>query len=253
MEMSLIIFLVLILSIVLYYELRGYGTNSEFYTSLGVDMASINDKYIIPIAILFLLITTGGFTGNNGLSGDFGLDYCNDNDRTTTPMAATSIDETERVLLHSNSFFACELGHVNGVVDLGWIINTAEVRGAPSEVNPWYQAMILNHENYKSFVNGETYEFSNFHLSNLQSWVGAGQTSEYKIGITLHSDTYFFVVDRDYGTNPSGSEFYTSIGGKITGRDLFGPNSPTGSTANPLYFYYVVDLDYDTSGVVTTN
>ena len=64
------------------------------------------------------------------------------------------------------------------------------------------------------------------------------------MGITLHSDTYFFVVDRGYGTN---------IGGEETGRDLFGPNSPTGSTADPLYFYYVVDLDYDTSGVVTTN
>jgi hypothetical protein len=227
MEMSvlLIIFLVLILSILLYYGL------------LGVDMGSMNDNYIIPIAILFLLITTGGFTGNNGLSGDFGLDYCNDNDRTTTPMAATSIDETERVLLHSNSFFACELGHVNGVVDLGWIINTAEV-GAPSEVNPWWQVMILNHENYKNFVNGETYGFSNFHLSNLQSSVGAGQTSEYKVGITLHSDTYFFVVDRGYDE---------------TQRGLVGPNSPTSSTTNPLYFYYVVDVDYDTSGVVTTN
>jgi len=227
MEMSvlLIIFLVLILSILLYYGL------------LGVDMGSINDHYIIPIAILFLLITTGGFTGNNGLSGDFGLDYCNDNDRTTTPMAATSIDETERVLLHSNSFFACELGHVNGVVDLGWIINTAEV-GAPSEVNPWWQVMILNHENYKNFVNGETYGFSNLHLSNLQSSVGAGQTSEYKVGITLHSDTYFFVVDRGYDE---------------TQRGLVGPNSPTSSTTNPLYFYYVVDVDYDTSGVVTTN
>jgi len=42
-------------------------------------------------------------------------------------------------------------------------------------------------------------------------------------------------------------------GGEETGRDLFGPNSPTGSTADPIYFYYVVDLDYDTSGVVTTN
>ena len=227
MEMSvlLVIFLVLILSIALYYGL------------LGVDMGSINDDYVIPVAILFLLITTGGFTGNNGLSGDFGLDYCNDNDRTTTPMAATSIDETERVLLHSNSFFACELGHVNGVVDLGWIINTAEV-GAPSEVNPWWQVMILNHENYKNFVNGETYGFSNFHLSNLQSSVGAGQTSEYKVGITLHSDTYFFVVDRGYDE---------------TQRGLVGPNSPTSSTTNPLYFYYVVDVDYDTSGVVTTN
>ena len=237
MEMSvlLVIFLVSILSIALYYGL------------LGVDMGTINDDYIIPIAILFLLITTGGFAGNNGLSGDFGLDYCNDKDRTTRDTyeggIEVAIDETERVVLHPNSFFACELGYVNGVVDLGWIINIDDV-GTPSEVNPWWQVMILNHDNYKNFVNGETYGFSNFHLSDLQSSVGAGETTEYKIGITLHSDTYFFVVDRGYGTN---------IGGEKTGRDLLGPNSPIGSTTDPRYFYYVVDLDYDTSGVVTTN
>ena len=225
----LVIFLVLILSIALYYGLL-------------VDMGTINDDYVIPVAILFLLITTGGFIGNNGFTGDFGLDYCNDKDRTIRDTSTSigievAIDETERVVLHPNSFFACELGYVNGVVDLGWIINTDEV-GALFEVNPWWQVMILNHDNYKNFVNGETYGFSNFHLSNLQSSVGAGETSEYKVGITLHSDTYFFVVDRGYDE---------------TQRGLVGPNSPTGSTTDPIYFYYVVDLDYDTSGVVTSN
>ena len=226
----LVIFLVLILSIALYYGL------------LGVDIGTINDDYVIPVAVIFLLITNGLFMGNNGFTGDFGLDYCNDKDRTTRDTSTSigievAIDETERVVLHPNSFFACELGYVNGVVDLGWIINTDEV-GALFEVNPWWQVMILNHDNYKNFVNGETYGFSNFHLSNLQSSVGAGETSEYKVGITLHSDTYFFVVDRGYDE---------------TQRGLVGPNSPTGSTTDPIYFYYVVDLDYDTSGVVTSN
>lgn len=225
MEMSvlLVIFLVLILSIALYYGL------------LGVDMGTINDDYVIPVAILFLLITTGGFAGNNGFTGDFGLDYCNDKDSVTEYIA-----ETEHVVVHSNSFFACELGYVNGVVDLGWTVSPfAYGQALGSGV-----VMILNHENYKNFVNGETYGFSNFYLSDLESPLGSGETSKYKVGITLHSDTYFFVVDRGYGTN---------IGGEETGRDLFGPNSPTGSTADPIYFYYVVDLDYDTSGVVTTN
>jgi len=151
-----------------------------------------------------------------------------------------SYDETERAVVHSNSFFACELGYINGVVDLGWWVSSftnGQTVGSG-------RAMILNHENYKNFVNGETYGFSNFYLSDLESPLGSGETSKYKVGITLHSDTYFFVVDRGYGTN---------IGGEETGRDLFGPNSPTGSTADPIYFYYVVDLDYDTSGVVTTN
>ncbi|HJL71495.1 MAG: hypothetical protein QGH48_00015 [Candidatus Poseidoniia archaeon] len=235
MEMSvlLVIFLVLILSIALYYGL------------LGVDMGTINDDYVIPVAILFLLITTGGFAGNNGFTGDFGLDYCNDKDSITNSIVENireqvSYDETERAVVHSNSFFACELGYINGVVDLGWWVSSftnGQTVGSG-------RAMILNHENYKNFVNGETYGFSNFYLSDLESPLGSGETSKYKVGITLHSDTYFFVVDRGYGTN---------IGGEETGRDLFGPNSPTGSTADPIYFYYVVDLDYDTSGVVTTN
>ena len=154
MSVLLIIFLVLILTIALYYGL------------LGVDMGTINDDYVIPIAILFLLITTGGFVGNNGLSGDFGLDYCNDKDSITNSTAENvreqvSFDETERAVVHSNSFFACELGYVNGVVDLGWWVSSftnGQTVGSG-------RAMILNHENYKNFVNGETYGFSNFYLS----------------------------------------------------------------------------------------
>jgi len=230
MEMSvlLIIFLVLILSIALYYGL------------IGVDMGTINDDYVIPVAILFLLITTGGFTGNNGFTGDFGLDYCNDKDSiASSPFGDTAYtEETELEVIHPMSFFACELGYVDGLVDLGWNINTDEVTQDFGLSDPWWQIMILNHDNYKNFVNGGTYGFSNFHLSELQSSVGAGESSEYEVGIRLHSDTYFFVIARGY----DGTE-----------RGLIGPNSPTGSTANPLYFYYMVDLDYDTSGVVTTN
>ena len=199
------------------------------------------DVYSIPVAILFLLIATGGFPGNNGFSGDFGLDYCNDKDSIASSGPGLNYtDETERAVVHSNSFFACELGYVDGVVDLGWSVSSFTYGQALGSG----RAMILNHENYKNFVNGEIYGFSNFYLSKLESSLGSGETSEYKVGITLHSDTYFFVVDRGYGTN---------IDGEKTGRDLLGPNSPTGSTADPIYFYYVVDLDYDISGVVTTN
>ena len=230
MEMSvlLIIFLVLILSIALYYGL------------LGVDMGSINDDYVIPVAVIFLLITNGLFMGNNGFTGDFGLDYCNDKD------SLTQMEETELEVVHFKSFFACELGYVDGVVDIGWSISSFGVGGVPRmDIETTGQAMILNHENYKKFVNGETYGFSNFYLSELESSLNSvSYTSEYKEGITLHSDTYFFVVNRDYKTNIDGEE---------TERGIFGPNSPTGSTADPIYFYYEVDVDYDTSGVVTTN
>ena len=228
MSVLLIIFLVLILSIALYYGL------------LGVDIGTINDDYVIPVAVIFLLITNGLFMGNNGFTGDFGLDYCNDKD------SLTQMEETELEVVHFKSFFACELGYVDGVVDIGWSISSFGVGGVPRmDIETTGQAMILNHENYKNFVNGETYGFSNFYLSELESSLNSvSYTSEYKEGITLHSDTYFFVVNRDYKTNIDGEE---------TERGIFGPNSPTGSTADPIYFYYEVDVDYDTSGVVTTN
>ena len=219
----LVIFLVLILSIALYYGL------------VGVDMGTINDDYVIPVAVIFLLITNGLFMGNNGFTGDFGLDYCNDKDRYWSERSGY-IEETQSEIIHPNSFFACELGYVDGVVDLGWNIYT-DIEDDFGIAKQTWQVMILNHDNYKNFVNGETYGFSNFYLSELQSSAGAGETSVYKVGITLHSDTYFFVVDRGYEAN----------------RGLIGPNSPTGSTADPIYFHYIVDLDYDTSGVVTTN
>ena len=227
MSVLLIIFLVLILSIALYYGL------------VGVDMGTINDDYVIPVAVIFLLITNGLFMGNNGFTGDFGLDYCNDKD------SLTQMEETELEVVHFKSFFACELGYVDGVVDIGWSISSFGVGGVPRmDIETTGQAMILNHENYKNFVNGETYGFSNFYLSELESSLNSvSYTSEYKEGITLHSDTYFFVVNRDYKTNIDGEE---------TERGIFGPNSPTGSTTDSIYFYYVVDLDYDTSGVVTS-
>ena len=223
MQMSIlvIIFLVLILSIALYYGL------------FSVDIGTINDDYAIPIAVVFLLITNGLFMGNNGFTGDFGLDYCNDKDQ-----YSEYIDETEVETVHPESFFACELGYIDGVVDLGWRIYTGDQKfltGFDDEMN----VMILNHDNYKNFVNGKTYGVSNFYLSELQTSVlyNSGETTKYKVGITLHSDSYFFVVEREYGNN----------------RGLIGPNSQTSTSGYPIGFLYVVDLDYDTSGVVTTN
>ena len=172
--------------------------------------------------------------GNNGLTGDFGLDFCNDADIYNTSYLSY-VEETEQEKIHPDSFFACELGYIDGLVDLGWTFH-AEVN---FDESIGWQVMILNHDNYKKFVNGETYGFSNFHLSGLQASLSIDRNydaGKYVAGITLHSDTYFFVFDRGYEGN----------------RGLIGPNSPTGSS-DYIYFHYTVDLDYDTSGVRTTN
>ena len=111
--------------------------------------SSLWDAYSIPVALSFLLITTGGFVGNNGLGGDFGLDYCNDKDRVLAYSEEFGYKGTERVVVHSKSYFACELGYINGIVDLGWAVSSftyGQVLGSG-------RAMILNHENYKNFQN----------------------------------------------------------------------------------------------------
>jgi len=220
---AIILYLIIILVIAIYY------------VSSRIDLSSFagTGNTIIPIALLFLLITNGFFMGNNGLTGDFGLEYCNDADTFDTSYLSY-IEETEQEIIHPESFFACELGYIDGTVDLGWTLHGERVG-----IISW-QVMILNHDNYKKFVNGETYGFSNFHLSELQASITDVSTQEegkYVAGITLHSDTYFFVVDSGYEGN----------------RGLIGPNSPTGSSNHDVYFHYTVDLDYDTSGVITTN
>ena len=108
---------------------------------------NILDIYSIPLAIIFLLITTGIYTGNNGLTGDFGLDYCNDEAADNNNIIRNEYPETtESITLAPNSFFACELGYINGIVDLGWKIYTEE--SELDSISDTYNGdiIILNHE-----------------------------------------------------------------------------------------------------------
>ena len=232
---AIIIYLIIILVIAIYYML----SRIDSFSFTGTENTAI------PIGVLFLLITNGFFMGNNGFTGDFGLDYCNDKDR-----YSGFIGGTEYVLVHPGAFFACELGPIDGLVDLGWNMEVSSNQYIYA-VNTELKVMILNHDNYKNFVGGETYGVSNFHLSDLQASVTYSpdeEISKYKVGITLHSDTYFFVVDRGYGNTGPPDNANNAIN-----RGLIGPNSPTGTSSEPLYFKYLVDLDYDTSGVITTD
>ena len=203
---AIILYLIIVLVIAIYYM------------SSRIDLSSFvgTGNTAIPIALLFLLITNGFFMGNNGFTGDFRLDYCNDKDR-----YSGFIEETENELVHPGAFFACELGSIDGLVDMGWSMQITSNQYIYA-VNTELKVMILNHENYKNFVRGETYGFSNFHLSDLQAsvtYVPNAEVGKYKVGITLHSDTYFLVIDRGYGnTGPSLSLIHISEPTRRRGR-----------------------------------
>ena len=120
--------------------------------------------YHILLALMIVLTSHGFMLGNNGSDGDFALNYCNDSDALDRPSDPYG-DFTEFVA--QESFFACEIGFIDGTVDLGWEIL----------INQYYEriddVMILNHENYKKFVTGVTFVFDAgnplWHLSNFDN------------------------------------------------------------------------------------
>jgi hypothetical protein len=188
--------------------------------------------------------------GNNGSDGDFALNYCNDSDaldRVADPYA----DFTEFVA--QESFFACEIGFIDGTVDLGWEI----------QINPYYEriddVMILNHENYKKFVTGETFVFDAgnplWHLSDFDNdptpTDSLERISKHGLDIALPSDTYFFVVTKgeyDRWGRPENATKHDAFLFESNAKCNFGNfDFRLDSIENACQysaFFYAVDLDY---------
>ena len=103
--------------------------------------------YHILLALMIVLTSHGFMLGNNGSDGDFALNYCNDSDALNTlidysePMPPSTTKE----FVAQESFFACEIGFIEGVVDLGWEVTVPQYNERIDNI------MILNHESYKQF------------------------------------------------------------------------------------------------------
>ena len=205
--------------------------------------------YHILLALMIVLTSHGFMLGNNGTNGDFALNYCNDEDR--LPDGTTHYPEE---LLAPDSFFACEIGFIEGVVDLGWEVTVPEYNERIADI------MILNHESYKQFVGGQDYGFLDspqlIYLANYNVNTGDGNTrpvitfAEYYDDIMLYPDTYFFVVTKGFNDNNGMNEDYYE-------RDLFESNTNCNfgnydfrlgsieEACQESSFYYFVDLDYN--------
>ncbi len=212
--------------------------------------------YHILLALMIVLTSHGFMLGNNGTNGDFALNYCNDEDRIPDSNPAISYSSTyyPEELLAPDSFFACEIGFIEGVVDLGWEVTVPEYNERIADI------MILNHESYKQFVGGQDYGFLDspqlIHLANYNINTGDGSTrpvitfAEYYDDIILYPDTYFFVVTKGFNDNNGMNEDYYE-------RDLFESNTNCNfgnydfrlgtieEACRESSFYYFVDLDYN--------
>ena len=208
--------------------------------------------YNILLALMIVLTSHGFLLGNNGSDGDFALNYCNDSDADS--FRGDGLNEF-KVFVAQESFFACEIGFIDGTVDLGWEI----------QINQYYEriddVMILNHENYKKFVTGETFVFDAGNpLWHLSGFDNNGQTtdslqiiSNHRFDITLPSDTYFFVVTKggyDTWGSPKdvpkhdGSLFESNAKCNFGNFD-FRLDSIIEDACQYSSFYYTVDLDYN--------
>jgi len=169
--------------------------------------------YSISIAITIILLSNGFFMGNHGLNGDFGLDYCIDAD-SDTPFLGFSFNNTDTFEITKGGFFGCELGHLNGQLMLRWglyLLNPNQE--VPDGKFPSITILVLNHENYRHFVNGNAYGFSNTGLLQLSSEIEspfdysgvcckAQSFTHYDWKhVELHSDSYFFVISMQYNAS----------------------------------------------------
>ena len=169
--------------------------------------------YSIPMAITIIILSNGFFMGYHGLNGDFGLDYCIDADSDTTFLGFSS-NNTGTFEITKGGFFACEIGHLDGQLMLRWglyLLNPNQE--VPEGKFPSITILVLNHENYRHFVNGNTYGFSNTGLLQLSSEIEspfdysevcceAQSSTHYDWKhVELHSDSYFFVISMQYNAS----------------------------------------------------
>ena len=204
--------------------------------------------YHILLALMIVLTSHGFMLGNNGSDGDFALNYCNDSDALETD----GLNEFKEFVAQE-SFFACEIGFIDGTVNLGWVI----------QINQYYERiddiMILNHENYKKFVTGETFVFDAgnplWHLSDFDNDHTTDSLqiiSNHKDDITLPSDTYFFVVTKggyDIWGSPEDAPKHDGSLFESNAKCNFGNFDfrldSIEDACQYSTFYYAVDLDYN--------
>ena len=146
----------------------------------------------ITIAIIILIATIPH--NNNPYNLDYVTEFC-------TEGISTEIISFERL-----DFFACEIGFIDGEIDLGLYLSKRVDGGIDSLGNGRQNGdytevdiLVLNYQNYNNFVRGEDYGVSNIELLSLNINPENDFMQKSIDSLDLYPDYYFLVFNWEYG------------------------------------------------------
>jgi hypothetical protein len=181
----------------------------------------------IVVALILIFLATPEISGN----GSYNLSFCNNSD----PLLGETYEAIE---IENFDFFSCEIGYLEGEMSLKiqLFLSESESRvmhyGENGELLfGSVDILILNHQNYNKFYNGENYGISNIEFLSLKITQDMEDMRIDFASIDLQSDYYFLVLDWC-----SSSCNVDDYGGEDNGRDNIGIS-------------YSIDLKHNSDGL----
>lgn len=147
----------------------------------------------IIVALIILVLTIPDL--QNSYTKNYNLSFCNN----------SNLDDTyEAIEIEKFDFFSCEIGYLEGEMSLKFqlflwesesrIIHYGE-NGEQLPLSGSIDILILNHQNYNNFYNGENYGISNIEFLSLKITKDMEDMRIDFASIDLQSDYYFLVLD----------------------------------------------------------
>ena len=150
-----------------------------------------NTKLLRSITIAVIIVIATIPHNNNPYNLDYVTEFC-------TEGISTEIVSFERL-----DFFACEIGFIDGEIDLGLFLskrdNEKESFEKAFEEYTEVDILVLNYQNYNNFVRGEDYGVSNIELLSLNINPENDFMQKSIDSLELYPDYYFLVFNWEYG------------------------------------------------------
>ena len=160
----------------------------------------------IIIALIILVLTIPDL--DMPYTKNYNLSFCNKED--VDVMNEEDVDDI-RVTIERFDFVACEIGYIKDEIN---IVLLAQTINPNIEISTWYgqiDILILNHQNYNSFVKGENYGVSNIELLSLTITPDNYIIEQNLAFVNLPSDYYFLVFDWEYGGEDEVDDVNSSV------------------------------------------
>jgi len=141
----------------------------------------------IIVALIILVLTIPDL--QNSYTKNYNLSFCNN----------PNLDDTyEAIEIEKFDFFSCEIGYLEGEMSLKFQLFPWKFDGDSGGQLPLFGSidiLILNHQNYNKFYNGENYGISNIEFLSLKITQDMEDMRIDFASIDLQSDYYFLVLD----------------------------------------------------------